>query len=67
LEHEEIISKIIDLTPVKQKLFKDYQGAIKSLGAWGGDFILAAGDANTPSYFESKGYETIISYSDMVL
>ena len=43
----------------------DYNGEIKSLGAWGGDFILAAGPTNTPEYFSSKGFNTIIRYNEM--
>ena len=66
-EHEQIISSIIKLTPVKEKLFPDYFGAIKSLGAWGGDFVLVTGNEETPAYFKSKGYETILSYSEMIL
>ncbi|NER18212.1 GYDIA family GHMP kinase [Spongiivirga citrea] len=65
-QHENIISKTIDLSPVKDKLFSDYQGAIKSLGAWGGDFMLAAGNDNTMDYFKEKGYETVIKYTEMV-
>ncbi|AQS93867.1 GHMP kinase [Polaribacter sp. BM10] len=67
VEHENIISSIIKLTPVKEKLFPDYFGAIKSLGAWGGDFILVTGNEKTPAYFKSKGYKTILSYSEMIL
>ena len=66
-EHEKIISSIIELPTVKERLFPDYFGTMKSLGAWGGDFILATGDKNTPHYFKTKGYTTILSYSDMVL
>ncbi|PQJ80775.1 GYDIA family GHMP kinase [Polaribacter porphyrae] len=66
-EHEQIISEIIKLKPVKENLFSDYIGAIKSLGAWGGDFVLATGNEQTPNYFKEKGYETIFSYSDMIL
>jgi hypothetical protein len=40
---------------------------IKSLGAWGGDFVLATGDDKTISYFKSKGYNTVIPYSKMAL
>jgi len=66
-EHEKIISSIIELPTVKEHLFPDYFGTLKSLGAWGGDFILATGDKNTPQYFKAKGYTTILRYSDMVL
>lgn len=66
VEHEKIISSIIKLKPVKEALFPNYFGAIKSLGAWGGDFVMVTGNENTPHYFKNKGFETIISYSEMI-
>jgi hypothetical protein len=39
--HEQIISKLISKTTIKKELFNDFNGEIKSLGAWGGDFIMA--------------------------
>lgn len=65
--HETVLSAILKMTPVKERLFPDYYGTIKSLGAWGGDFILATGDEKSISYFKSKGYNTVIPYSKMVL
>ena len=65
--HESIISQIINQTPVKTALFKDFDGSIKSLGAWGGDFILVASQEHPGVYFENKAYHTIIPYADMVL
>lgn len=67
VEHEQIISSIIKLTPVKERLFPDYFGEIKSLGAWGGDFVLVTGNKETPSYFINKGFDTILTYSEMIL
>ena len=66
-EHEAIISSIIQLEPVKKRLFSDYFGEVKSLGAWGGDFVLATGNEKTPNYFKTKGYSTVIPYDKMVL
>ena len=66
-EHEKIISKIINQKPVKELLFNDFNGAIKSLGAWGGDFILVASKKNPEAYFKDKGYQTIIPFEDMIL
>ncbi|WP_165733791.1 GYDIA family GHMP kinase [Polaribacter sp. 20A6] len=66
-EHEQIISSIIKLKTVKEKLFPDYFGAVKSLGAWGGDFVLVTGNSSTPTYFKNKGFETILTYRQMVL
>lgn len=65
-KHEAIISEILGMPTVKERLFPDYKGAIKSLGAWGGDFILATGNKNIPDYFGKKGYDTVIPYSRMV-
>ncbi len=66
-EHEKIIASIIQQNPIQEILFTDYFGQIKSLGAWGGDFILATGNQDTPNYFKNKGYKTVISYQDMIL
>ena len=65
-EHEYFIGQILGIRPVKEKLFSDFQGAIKSLGAWGGDFVLATGDSNTPNYFKQKGFPVAIPYSQMI-
>ncbi|WP_435134340.1 GYDIA family GHMP kinase [Formosa sp. A9] len=66
-EHETLISEIIDLQPVKQRLFPDFKGSIKSLGAWGGDFILVTSTSPPQDYFKAKGYTTIRSYNEMIL
>ena len=49
--HEKIISNLIQQKPIKEVLFKDYSGVIKSLGAWGGDFVLVTGNENDYQYF----------------
>ena len=67
VEHEQIISSIIKLQPVKEKLFSDYFGEVKSLGAWGGDFVMVTGNEETPAYFKKKGFETVLTYSEMIL
>ncbi|WP_421806407.1 GYDIA family GHMP kinase [Flagellimonas sp.] len=64
--HENLLSDVLQEQPVKQRLFPDYFGMIKSLGAWGGDFVLATGDEKTMAYFKDKGYSTIMPYSRMI-
>ncbi|MDP2089150.1 MAG: GYDIA family GHMP kinase [Flavobacteriaceae bacterium] len=64
--HEQIISKIIHQKPIQQEYFSDYFGQIKSLGAWGGDFILASGNDDTPNYFINKGYKTVVPFQEMI-
>ena len=65
--HEDIISKLINQDPIKTQLFSDFKGAVKSLGAWGGDFVLVSSLNNPTAYFTTKGFETVIPYEDMVL
>ncbi|TPN86121.1 GYDIA family GHMP kinase [Aquimarina algicola] len=65
--HEQIISKIIKTPTIKSTLFSDYTRSVKSLGGWGGDFILTIGTLEDMNYFIDKGYTTVISYKDMVL
>ncbi|MFI1742904.1 GYDIA family GHMP kinase [Thalassobellus sediminis] len=66
-QHESLISKITKQDTVKDALFKDFNGSVKSLGAWGGDFVLVTAKEHPENYFKNKGFETIISYEDMVL
>ena len=65
-EHEEIVSRKIKRKTVKNLLFKDFRGSIKSLGAWGGDFILACSENNSKNYFKRKGFETSFSFNNML-
>ena len=65
-EHEFLISSILKRVPAKERLFADYQGSVKSLGAWGGDFVMVTKRPNFVSYFESKGYSTLLSFKDMI-
>lgn len=63
--HEELISSKLGLTKVKDLLFPDYPGAVKSLGAWGGDFVMVTAAEGFPEYFQSKGYKTILSFKEL--
>lgn len=65
--HEAIISEIINLPTIKKQFFSDYPKTIKSLGAWGGDFVLVTGDASDMEYFRRKGFGIIIPFSEMIL
>jgi mevalonate kinase len=66
-KHENIMSEILEMPTVKEVLFADFNGTIKSLGAWGGDFVLVVSSENPNSYFKSKGFETVLPYIEMIL
>ena len=67
--HERIIARCIGQEPA-QKRFPDFEGVLKSLGAWGGDFILAATEwekSQVEAYFKKKGLKVVFGYKEMVL
>lgn len=69
-KHEQIVAETLGLEPVKRKMFPDFDGSVKSLGAWGGDFIMAthSGEASyVYSYFKAKGLDVILPYYDIAL
>ena len=68
-EHEAAVSEHLSLQCVKEKHFADFDGSMKSLGAWGGDFILVAPELSedvVKSYFTAKGYKTILPYETII-
>lgn len=69
-EHEELVKSIIQQPRAKELYFSDYWGEIKSLGGWGGDFVLATSNKSeeeTKAYFQSKGFDTVLKYKDLIL
>ncbi|WP_116786842.1 GYDIA family GHMP kinase [Flavobacterium psychrotrophum] len=66
-KQEALLGGVLGIAPVQERLFPDFKGVVKSLGAWGGDFVLAVAEDNPIEYFTAKGFETIVPYSEMVL
>ena len=66
-KHELDMSAILETPTIKDSLFPDFRGAVKSLGAWGGDFVMVIAKENPTEYFAQKGYTTIIPYDEMIL
>ncbi|PRX45662.1 GYDIA family GHMP kinase [Salegentibacter salegens] len=66
--HETLLSKSLQTPRVKQARFTDFKGAVKSLGGWGGDFVMVTGEKEEVfEYFGNKGYLTIFAFEDIVL
>ena len=66
-QHEAKLSIILKMKTVKETLFPDFNGVVKSLGAWGGDFVMVLSESDPTDYFKQKGYETVIPYDEMIL
>jgi len=66
-EHEAMMSALLQTQTVQALYFSDFDGVVKSLGAWGGDFVLVASKSNPTAYFKAKGYPTVLAYNEMIL
>lgn len=69
-QHEVIIAEATGLTPVQQLLFPNFNGAIKSLGAWGGDFALFLSEEDfktNKEWFASKGYLVAMPLEEVIV
>ncbi|MFN0276715.1 MAG: GYDIA family GHMP kinase [Chitinophagales bacterium] len=69
-EHEEVMQFVLQQEKVKTRLFADFSGVVKSLGAWGGDFVMAVAEIpaeEIKSYFQQKGFSTIFNYREIIL
>lgn len=70
MEHERLVGETLGLPQAKTLYFADFPGAIKSLGAWGGDFVLVATrleERSCKDYFQQKGYSVVLKYDELVL
>lgn len=69
IRHNNILSEILKQQSPGKVLFSNFDGVIKPLGAWGGDFIMAtssAGSNYVRSFFSDKNYSPVFSYKDLV-
>ncbi len=67
-EHEAIVAQALGLKTIKSEFFSDFEGSVKSLGAWGGDFVMVASNLSfndVQNYFSNKGFTTIVPYKEM--
>jgi len=69
-DHEKIISGVLGIPALSEKLLSDFNGDMKSLGAWGGDFILLATDMPREyvlTWLRKKEMNTWFSYEDVAM
>jgi len=69
-ESEKIMSGVLGLPTIKEKAFKDFPGSVKSLGAWGGDFVMMTWQdtlENLRRYLQSKKLDVVFPFDEIVL
>jgi mevalonate kinase len=65
--HEQILSGVLKQPTIKQERFSSFPGVIKSLGAWGGDFILTTRKEEARVFFRKIGLERQFEWDEMIL
>lgn len=67
-EHEKLMRNLLQMPSINEQ-FNNFEGVCKSLGAWGGDFIMAISKEEqnyVKNYFANKGYNTIFNFEEMI-
>lgn len=64
--HEQKLSDFLETPTVKEKYFQDCPSFVKSLGAWGGDFVLASKFGDYQDYFKQRGFSKIFSWKYLI-
>lgn len=65
-DHEKTMSIFLKIPTVKEKYFKNAPSFFKSLGAWGGDFILTTKFCDYENYFLHNGFPNFFSYDELI-
>ena len=67
--HEALVGYVTHQTPIGRERFADFPGTIKSLGAWGGDFILAlpTDAVDVKAYFARHQLATVLPATSLLL
>jgi mevalonate kinase len=67
-EHEDVLSRLLGMEKVSRRL-EGLPGSVKSLGAWGGDFVMIASEAMEETildYLHGKDIHVVFNYKDLV-
>ncbi len=68
-EHEERLASILGLERVSTTRFTGLPGKVKSLGAWGGDFVLIASSTDAKELYEylyKRDISVVFGFNDLV-
>ncbi len=66
-EHEQTLADFLGLKTVKEQYFSDCPAFVKSLGAWGGDFVMSHQFGGYREYFAQRGFSTVFKWNEIIL
>ena len=64
--HEEKLSDFLGLETVKKTCFPDCPVFVKSLGAWGGDFVMTKKFQGYEDFFHGHGFHTFFEWNEII-
>ena len=64
--HEKNLGEFLGIETVSEKYFENCPSFVKSLGAWGGDFVMSSKFSGYQDYFSGKGFASIFSYEELI-
>lgn len=68
-KYTQLVVENLRISNPLEKLFDDFSGTLKPLGAWGGDLVLVASrekEEDIRKYFTSKGYPTLLKWHEVI-
>lgn len=65
--HENILSDFLKTETCGKTFFRNCPVFTKSLGAWGGDFVMSRKFDGYLDWFSERGFKTIISWDDLII
>ncbi len=68
LEHEHRLAEALNLPRAQRLHFEGFPGVVKSLGAWGGDFVLATSpwaEEETRAWLRVRGFVSVLRWREM--
>ncbi len=68
-EHNQMMSRVLRMPSAAESLLPGFPGAVKWLGAWGGDFVMVTWQQSLEelkNYLKNKGLTTLFAFRQMV-
>lgn len=68
--HENLVAATLELPRAQELHFSGFHGTVKSLGAWGGDFVLLSSrqpEIPLRTELSERGFTTVFPYDELIL
>jgi mevalonate kinase len=68
-DHNQMMSRVLQMPPAANTLLPNFPGAVKWLGAWGGDFVMVTWQHDPEElkkYLSAKGFDTVFAFHQIV-